>query len=1411
MTDNLKLEGTVSLDVTDAAKALGTVEQSAGRMAQSVAKAGEQAQQGVQGINTATKDLTQTQSRFLEQLKRNAIVATEGRAAFLEQRAAMLGVSQESASYIARLREVENGQGKAASSASAFGRALEGAKGTALTLGAALGVGLAGILSARAFVGFIADTIEATGKLADLSIQTGATVEALSGLQEIGRLSDTGIETIADSINKLSKNLAGVSDESKGAGKALEAIGIDVAKFKQLAPEEQFLTLAKSMDQFQDGSGKSAVAMALLGKEGAKLLPLMKDVAAAGELGAQVTKEQSDQADAFGDNLTRLRVNSDAWKKELTLGMLPALNTAAQAFVDVTSGAGGVREEVRKLSKDGSIAEWTRQSVVGVTYLLDALTGVKRSIEVVGAYLGALVASAVEGFTSLGRAQRAVMTGDFASALSAARGGVEKQKEIWASLGQTIETTLGEKTFGQKVRERMADLGKLGATADAVKPKVDFSSELDKNAKAAKKAADEFEQLWARLNGLETGTDPDFIKNLMLLAVEGKKAGKSMEEIVKAQERYIAQQPYMKEQAKLQKEAAKAANDWLDVELKRVLAYEKSVAGMADQNRSLEEEIDKLGLSKEQQIQYTIAKNESAIAIKEEQLARIGNGETMTREAIALQEEIRLLRERNSLLRRKGDKEAAIELGDEMKKQAKRSADEWERTSEQIGQSFVDNLMQGGKSVAQYLKDLFRTLVLQPILKPIGQAVGGVASSLLGGPAAASDGGGGGGMVSSLISGASSLFGGGGIASAVLGGGATGGLSTAAFGLVTSIPVVGWIAAAVAIIASIVSKRGETRSGGQYNFGELIAAPSGGELKEGGQAAALTARGIDSILETLGSSSRLTNFMTGLEQSEKGKGFAYAGGTLNTGQAFGQGWGDAFATPGYMNRRGNLSAEEAVKAFSEELKQATLQAIQSATDIPESVARILRDKDIDSLAGAELDELLNQVNAVIAAVDGFRQAVVQLPFKELEALSFDAASSLIDFAGGLDNVVNGLSAYYKNFYSAEEQRLNTAENIQRRLAAGGIELSSEQILGTTRDQFRELGDSFLGKSDEASLKAMAAIIAVSEAMFSIIPPAEAATDSIKEMADATADAAEQAKIAAEAAAEAAARAIESALDGLSRAVDMERSFAQASLDAASAQAESLRGLLDVLRGAVRDIRGGVESTRTQSAAQGQAFIAIALARAQAGGSLPDSGQLQDAIGAARGGLGESQFRTAFERDRAQLILAGKLAKLQELAEPQLTAAEQQVKFAQDQLDYLDALMQSAQDQVDALNGIDTSVLSVAEAVDRLAAALGKPLNTPPKPSASTGGGASFGPSFATGNFPPPDPNVPQLGLATGPVVLTGPVIQPPTATGAVFGGGPTLTAEILKALEDTAKASKSTADTLTRVTRDGNSLNTTPA
>lgn len=68
--------------------------------------------------------------------------------------------------------------------------------------------------------------------------------------------------------------------------------------------------------------------------------------------------------------------------------------------------------------------------------------------------------------------------------------------------------------------------------------------------------------------------------------------------------------------------------------------------------------------------------------------------------------------------------------------QTERIGLEWERTADQIGQALTNALMEGGKSGAEYLKGLFRTLVLKPVIeavvRPFARDLAGAVNAFMG-------------------------------------------------------------------------------------------------------------------------------------------------------------------------------------------------------------------------------------------------------------------------------------------------------------------------------------------------------------------------------------------------------------------------------------------------------------------------------------------------------------------------------------------------------------------------------------------------------------------------------------------------------------------------------------------------------
>ncbi len=637
----------------------------------------------------------------------------------------------------------------------------------AATAGAIAG-GLAAGFTIAAFKGLISGAIEGGAALDDLRMQTGATVEALSGLMAVGKFNNMGPEQIGAAMNKLAANLAGASEESKGTGKALEALGIDFDTFKNLRPEEQMLTVAKAMAKFEDGTGKAAVAMAFYGKQGAQMLPFLHDLAEVETLAAKVTTEQAAAAANLDDNLTRLSTSGEAWKKELANGMIPALDLGAQAMLDVMNGSGGIREEVRRLVADGSVQAWTKSAITGLTYVADAAQYVMRGVKLLAESLGAYAAAGAAYFGGVGEAVAKVLRGDFTGALDSMRSGTTRAGTIIRELGTTAIQTFGEDTLGSRIRARMGEIEAAGGAAKEAGAKLDFTNVLEKTGKAAKEAKDPFDALRESVVKATAGYQAEAAAGEKL--TEGqKKAVEVLDQIrsgkVKVTEVQAIQigqdiEAMLAAEAenKAREEFIKTADAERAARLKVVQAMEQSAASLVEQNQAMREEIEMIGLSDAAQLQLLQTRNRALILTKEATLAELERASvitgTMTREQIALQAEIEALRERNELLGAKYDRTITA-------KAATEAANEWTKFYDSIYNGLSDSLYRGFeagkgffKSFWDGIKNLFKTTVLKlavqgvmtGITGALGLSVGGANAGVVGG----SGGAGGLGMFSNL-------------------------------------------------------------------------------------------------------------------------------------------------------------------------------------------------------------------------------------------------------------------------------------------------------------------------------------------------------------------------------------------------------------------------------------------------------------------------------------------------------------------------------------------------------------------------------------------------------------------------------------------------------------------------------------
>ena len=600
--------------------------------------------------------------------------------------------------------------------------------GTAI--GTAIGVGV--VAAAAAFQGLVAHVAD----FKDLEEQVGATAADLASLAIVASVAGTSVADIAANANKLTKNLSGVDDESKAAGAALSALGIPIEEFKRLDPVGQIDALSKAFNGFADGSQKTAVALALFGKNGASMLNVFKELDAEGGRNKILTQQQIELADEYIDRQKRQTATIIAYAQAAATDVLPALNALTGAAKDAIKELVGIDDQGQKMAGTSYVKQFAEASAIAIAQLIDSLGDA-------GAEITKFVAQTQKEFASVkfggqvlanfGSIGEAIVegTGPVADALRERNATIAEANAILAA---TTERDVGK--YERQVRDALARTSELYAgfakTANSFgsssggKPQLDFSGAQ----KAAKTPAQSEAERY--LETLQKQAEKTLELNTYeqaLLDIEQKR----IKGITPELERQILAQAQFND---LNKQAIEFRTAEIEVQTARAKAQLAELDTITKSNEKLREEIDLLGLDADALNAVEIQKTRVAKAEKEAALAK---AEALPHDEASLQvlqAEIAALEKRESLLLEKGNKQSDIEARKNTDSLAK---DAGTAMSESIAEGILDGTRKGLSFTDVFVNELkaqFAKTILAPIIKPVVDAQNqGVSQilSLLGG------------------------------------------------------------------------------------------------------------------------------------------------------------------------------------------------------------------------------------------------------------------------------------------------------------------------------------------------------------------------------------------------------------------------------------------------------------------------------------------------------------------------------------------------------------------------------------------------------------------------------------------------------------------------------------------------------
>lgn len=519
----------------------------------------------------------------------------------------------------------------------------------------------------------------------------------------------------------------------------------------------------------------------------------------------------------------------------------------------------------------------------------------------------------------------------------------------------------------------------------------------------------------------------------------------------------------------------------------------EAYANLVDQNQQLKLEIDLIGRSEVARKAILRQKQQEVIADKElELLSAIYNNESA--EKINLLEREIALRKENLQLTQNRD---IAEANDAIRKS---ELAEWGKTWEQVSQSFTDSLIDGGKSVSEYLKGLFRTLVLRPVI--LAGVKGGMNSLGLGAQGAQA----GGSLTGALGAGISSLgsaFGSTAIADFGMGmnigsaalsqmGGVTGAASAgASFG--GALPYIGWALAAISLIKKF-DDSGTLHMGGGAAYSSATGAISGIN------SAQYTGFNLSADQYTSAANSQaagIAKAVTGILDSVS-KSFGGAGGyTVGTGFADDSSkdgaWGALRITkngrvvsdwgmgedrwPGREFSNGEAGQQEYSNAIASSIRD----ALKAETP---AWAGVMMDALGETTTIEDLAQVVQQINAFNSSLTNLGIAMPQLA-----TLTDEAVTHMIEAFGGTDGLVGATQSYFTSFYSEAEKFQANQRMLREQFSALNIAVPQSTASYRTLIEAQNL-------NTEAGRQTYASLVKLAPAFYEVASAVEAAFNSI---------------------------------------------------------------------------------------------------------------------------------------------------------------------------------------------------------------------------------------------------------------------------------------------------------------------------
>lgn len=1303
-----------------------------------------------------------TNNSFVERLKKESEAIGKTRADLLELQAAQMGLTRETAPYIAKLREQEGAINKAGKQMNEYGMS---AKQTAAALRQVPAQFTDIIVSLQGGQAPLTVLLQQGGQLKDVFGGAGVAARALGGY--IAGLI-TPFTALAAAVGVLGVGYFKGSAEAEAFNKSLILTGNAAG-----TSAGQLSRIAASLDKGTTTQAKAAEVLNIF--------------AQTGKIGAEnferFAKAAIDFEKVGGGAVQDIAKNFESLAKsplQSTLRLNETMNYLTRSTYEQIKALEeqGKTTEAAKLAQEAyatSLENMTPKLLQNLGYVERAWLAIKGA-----------VSQTADAILDVGRANGPEQQ------LEAMRKQLANAEELQRKAQARGQTVSGDSPQIQALKEQIRLAQKaidleasrnqeVKAGNEALKKRADwdkdseqFKSKSIKMAEEIRKVENESQELIKR--GLLT--EKDLRDRIAAIRLKYAETG-GQDEVANIQAKIVATKEYI-ENLKTQglQEAKLNEGERLALQFKEQLKGQLDAVSRKNKEIALQRANELATLQKQaENIEVGIKVNlqTDEVLRSARDLSKLYDDEmkfsgltALERQKIVAQRQVEL---KYAKLIADLDKQALTDaqkteqktklLGAQMIEQSaavnKVIQDDFNKTAEQINQSLTDALMRGfesGRSFAQNFKstleNMFKTMVLRPVISAILAPVSGaLAAGFSGNAAAASQSG----NLLSQASSVNSLYSllNTGVSNSIKSGfgqlatssfGQSIGLSTEAAGPLTSSGAgSATMTAQSQSIGSALGMAGNAIAG--YAIQKAI---SGGyQTGESKTVDAITLAASAYFGPIAGVAAGVFNRAFGSKLADVGLMGTFGGEQGFTGQDYQSYKGGWFTSDKTRTSAASSQTQNALAGQFRSMQISTALMAQTLGQGTDSIQNFTKDIKV-SLSGltgeqvvAKLNEEVSAINETLAGLALGTTSFNKLGESNVEALNrlstglntvntvfdilgttmyeaslsgADMASQLVDLFGSLDKFSQLTDSFYQNFYTEADRSAKATEQLTESLSLLGYTLPA------TKDDFRALVEA-QDLMTQSGRQAYAALLNISSAF------AEVYDASVTAAKSATDNAFDAVKRSIDAASDAAKKSITDTYNGVAAQLKYQKDLASAALQVAQENINSFKGIFDLLKNEIAALVGDTAATMTSL--QGRTFIEQSIATAQATGYLPDQAKLSEAIGAVKTGMENTAYTSAFEQQRDRLVLANRLGELKLIAGDQMTIAEQQLEAAKLQVESIDSQTQlekenfdnliaandkyyseqlnMAQAQVDAIRGIDRSILGLNDALAGLTAAI----------------------------------------------------------------------------------------------------------